>query len=349
MNRSLARVDRDLLALTALCLIALPFPLLAGKFETGVAISILLFALLGVSWNLMSGFAGEFSFGHAAFFGLGAYATGFVVVQYHASPWLGLVLGAALAALLGVAIGALSFRYRLKGVYFALATFAFAEMLRLLVSGMDALNGPRGLTIPLLAGGSWAMVQFPAGAPEYFYLALALFGLAQAAVILLIRGRWGLLILASREDEEGAAAAGVDTLRYKLLAISASGALAAIGGGFYAIYYFFVNPDVAFGAAMSISILLPAVVGGMGTIWGPLVGSVVVTLLGQAAVGATRSPPPDLAFLAGVAGLDRIIYGIALIVMIVFVPRGLVPAVSELFRGRRPPGREPVEGEYAPA
>ncbi len=349
MRRALARADRDLLALVVLCLLALPFPLVAGKFEASLAIQVLLFALLGVSWNLMSGFAGEFSFGHAAFFGLGAYATAYLIVAFRVSPWLGMLVGAALAVLLGMAIGALSFRYRLKGVYFALASFAFAEMLRLLVTGVDALNGPRGLTIPLISGESWSMIQFPAGAPQYFYVALVLFALAQAAVVLLIRSRWGLLILASREDEEGAAASGVDTLRYKLLAIGASGALAAIGGGFYAVYYFFVNPDVAFGAAASISILLPAVVGGMGTIWGPVVGSLVVTLLGQAAVGATRTPPPGLAFLGGITGLDRIIFGLALVLMIVFVPRGLVPTIAGLFRAWRRGRSEPVEGEYAAA
>jgi branched-chain amino acid transport system permease protein len=243
-----------------------------------------------------------------------------------------MLLGTALAIALGNAIGYLSFRYRLKGVYFALATFALAEVLRLLVSGLDVLNGPRGLTIPLISGASWAMIQFPAGAPEYFYGALALFALGQLLVIRLIRSGWGLLILATREDELSAAAAGVDTLRYRLLAISVSTALTAIGGAYYAVYYFFINPDVAFGAGVSIAILLPAVVGGIRTVWGPVVGSLVVTLLGQAALGVTRSPPEWLAILQGVAGLDRVVYGLALVVLIVFVPRGLVPAVVTLAR-----------------
>src|SRR5918912_503424 len=313
------RLDRDLIGLAVLCLVLLPAPLILDRFQAGIAVQVLLFALLGVAWNLMSGFAGEFSFGHAAFFGIGAYSAAFLTASSRVSPWLGMVLGAIVAALLGVAIGYLSFRYRLRGVYFGLATFALGEMLRLLASGLDALNGPRGITIPLVGGGSsWAMIQFPTGAPEYFYVALALFALAQLAVILLIRSRWGLLILATREDAEGAAAAGVDTLRYRLLAISASAALTAIGGAYYGVYYFFTNPDTAFGSAVSISILLPAVVGGMGNVWGPVLGSVIVTLLGQAAVGATRSPPDALAFLRGVAGLDRLIYGIAVVVMIMF-------------------------------
>jgi branched-chain amino acid transport system permease protein len=346
------RLDLNLVGLVVLCVVLLPAPLILDRFQGGIAVQVLLFALLGVAWNVMSGFAGEFSFGHAAFFGLGAYAAAFLVTSSRVSPWIGMLVGAVIAAVLGVAIGYLSFRYRLRGVYFALATFALAEMLRLLVSGLDALNASRGITIPLVGGGSsWPMIQFPTGAPEYFYVALALFALTQLAVILLIRSRWGLLILATREDAEGAAAAGVDTLRYRLLAISASAALTAVGGAYYAVYYFSVNPDTAFGSAVSISILLPAVVGGMGSVWGPVLGSVIVILLGQAAVGATRAPPDALAFLRGVSGLDRIIYGIALIMMIMFLPRGLVPALTRvrtLGRGRRRRGgRKPSEARSA--
>jgi branched-chain amino acid transport system permease protein len=338
-----------MVGLVLLCLLVLPVPPLLNRFQNSVAAQILLFAALGVAWNLMSGFGGAFSFGHAAFFGIGAYAAAVVEVQYRGSPWFGLVVGALLAALLGVGIGYLSFRYRLKGVYFALATFAVAEMLRLLVSGFDPLNGPRGLTVPLIGGGSsWAMLQFPQGAPEYLYLGLGLLVVTQLVVIVLLRSRWGLLLLATREDEDGAAAAGVDTLRYRLLAVSLSAALAAAGGVYYAQYYFFVNPDVAFGSAVSISVLLPAVVGGMRTIWGPVVGSLVVTLLGQLAAAVARTPPDALAFLRGVSGLDRILYGLALVIMIVFLPRGLVPTLADLPRRRQAP-EQPPEAEYATA
>jgi branched-chain amino acid transport system permease protein len=349
MARLAGRLDPNLLGLIALCVVVLPLAPLLNRFQNGVAAQVLLFAALGVAWNLMSGFGGAFSFGHAAFFGIGAYAAAAIEAQFRGSPWLGLALGALVAALLGVALGYLSFRYRLKGVYFALATFAVAEMLRLLVSGFEALNGPRGLTVPLIgSGSSWALLQFPQGAPEYVYLGLGLLVLAQLVVILLLRSRWGLLLLATREDEEGAAAAGVDTLRYRLLAISLSAALAAAGGVYYAQYYFFINPDVAFGASVSISVLLPAVVGGMRTIWGPVVGSLLVTLLGQLAAAAARTPPEPLEFLRGVSGLDRILYGLALMVMIVFIPRGLVPTAAHALRGRqrRPPR---ADGEYAAA
>lgn len=349
MKGALRRLDADVLGVILLCVALLPAPLLLDRFSAGLAIQVLLFAMLGVAWNLMSGFAGEFSFGHAAFFGLGAYAAAFVLVQFRASPWLGILLGAGLAAALGSAIGYLSFRYRLKGVYFALATFALAEVLRLLVNGLDALNGPRGLTIPLISGGSWAMIQFAAGAPEYFYATLGLFALGQLATILLIRSRWGLLIVATRDDELGAEAAGVDTLRYRLLAICVSATLTAIGGGYYAVYYFFINPDVAFGAGVSIAILLPAVVGGIRTLWGPVVGSLVVTLLGQIALSVTRSPPQLLASLQGVVGLDRLIYGLALVVMIAFVPRGIVPALVGLLRRSSKRTTRPAEGGYAAA
>jgi branched-chain amino acid transport system permease protein len=329
------RLDPNLVVLVLVVLALTPLPQFLAKFEMGIAIQFLLFALLGVAWNVMSGFAGEFSFGHAAFFGVGAYTGAWLLLHLGLTPWAGMVVGAALAALLGVAIGYISFRYRLRGVYFALATFALAEMLRLLVSGSEFLNASRGFTLRLLGDASWLFIQFPQGAPEYFYIALALLAAAQLGVILLVRSRWGLLIIAVREDAEGAAAAGVDTLRWRLLAIAVSAGLTAVAGVYYFQYYFFIDPEIAFGSGLSISILLPAVVGGMRTIWGPVLGSLLVTLLGQAAVMATRTPPDLLVFLRGVAGLDRILYGAALVLIVIFLPRGLIPALTGAVRRLR--------------
>jgi branched-chain amino acid transport system permease protein len=331
---ALRGIDRDVLALAALVVVLLPVPLFLNAFQLDIAVQILLFALLGTAWNLMGGFSGQFSFGHAAFFGLGAYSAAVLAITFELSPWVAMAVGAAGAAALGAFIGYLSFRYRVKGVYFALTTFAFAEMLRLIVNGIDALGGPRGLNIPFMAGSSWFMIQFPQNSPAYYYVVLILMALGILAAILLIRSRTGMFILAIREDEDAAATLGVNPLRYKVTAIAASAALTAVGGVFYAQYYFFVDPNLAFGAAISIQILLPAIVGGVGTIWGPVIGAFIVTFLAQTANAFVRTPPAFLEFLGGRTGLDVVIYGAVLILIIMFLPRGIYGTAADFAKRR---------------
>jgi branched-chain amino acid transport system permease protein len=332
VRKALLGPDRNLLVLALGTLLLLPVPLFLGTFQLGIAVQILLFALLAVAWNLMGGFTGLFSFGHAAFFGLGAYSTAVLVADYGISPWVGMPVGAALAAAFGLLVGFLSFRYRLEGVYFALATFAFAEMLRLIARDLAFINGPRGISIPLLSGSSWAMLQFPQNSPNYYYVILLLLALTLLVVILLMRGRAGTFILAIREDEDAAAALGVNPLRYQLLAISVSAALTAVGGAFYVQYFFFIDPPLAFSASVSIQILLPAIVGGVGTIWGPVIGSFIIIILGQLTTSFVRNPPAFLDALQGRAGLDVILYAIVLILIIMFLPRGVFGSLSARVR-----------------
>lgn len=331
MKAKLLRVDRNLLALGVFILVLLPIPLFLSSFQLDIAIQVLLFALLGVAWNLMGGFTGQFSFGHAAFFGIGAYASAVLVTDYNISPWVGMIIGAALAALFGLLTGFLTFRYGLRGVFFALATFAFAEMLRLITNGLDVVNGPRGINLPVLGGSPWVMLQFPPGSPNYYYVVLLLLALALLVVIMLMRSRTGTFLLSIRENEEAAATLGVDPLRYKLLAVAISAALTAVGGAFYVQYYFFIDPDLAFGASVSIQILLPAIVGGIGTIWGPAVGSFVIVVLGQAANAFVRSPPAFLEAIQGRSGIDVALYGAMIILVILFLPRGVFGTLRERF------------------
>ncbi|MEW6637430.1 MAG: branched-chain amino acid ABC transporter permease [Actinomycetota bacterium] len=328
----LRRFDRDLLVLAAGVLVLIPVPLFLSGFLLEVAIQTLLFGLLGVAWNLMGGFAGQFSFGHAAFFGIGAYATAVVVTDYGLSPWIGMLLGAALAAAFGVLVGFLSFRYGLKGVFFALATFAFAEMLRLIFRSLEAVNAARGFNIPIQSGNPWLTLQFPQGSPNYYYVILALLALTLLVVILLMRSRAGTFILSIRENEDAAAALGVNPMRYKLLAVAVSAALTAIGGAFYVQYFFFIDPDLAFGAGVSIQILLPAIVGGIGTIWGPVVGALIIIVLGQGSTALVRTPPPFLDVLQGVSGLDVAIYGALIVLVVLFLPRGVFGTLRERLR-----------------
>ena len=291
-----------------------------------VLVRIALFALLGVAWNLMSGFGGQFSFGHAAYFGLGAYTSGLIVVDGGGSPWLGMLAGAGVAAVFGLVTGFLSFRYRLKGAYFALATFAFAEMLRLLVLRADFVHAGRGFRVPVQAGDSLAQLQFSPGSALYVWVALALFGAGVLCVIGLLRSRMGAEIAAVRDDEEAAEAIGIDAMRVKLVTVALSAALTAVGGAFYLQFYLFVNPDLAFGSAVSIQILLPAIIGGVGTLWGPALGAVVFVAIGELTGKLVDSPPGFLDFLDGKAGLDVMVYGAVLAAIIVFLPRGLAGA-----------------------
>jgi branched-chain amino acid transport system permease protein len=327
-----ARIDRNLVVLAALVVVALPLPALLSGAQQQVAVRLMLFALLGVAWNVMGGFAGQFSFGHAAYFGLGAYASAYLLVNHGISPWIGMTVGAALAGAFGALTGWLSFRYELRGAYFALATFAFAEMLRLISFNLELVNRAVGFRVPLIDGSSWWLLQFPPGSPNYYYAMLLLLTATIVAVIAVMRSKTGYRIIAVREDEEAARAIGINTMRFKLVAVVVSAALAALGGAFYVQFIFFIDPQLAFGPAVSVQILLPAIIGGVGTIWGPVVGAVVLVPLAEVTAALVREPPPALDFLAGRAGLDLIVYGIVLIVMIVYVPRGIYGALAHRLR-----------------
>jgi branched-chain amino acid transport system permease protein len=333
VNR-LGRLNRNALVLLVGTILALPLPLLLSGTQQQVAVRIMLFALLGSAWNVMGGFAGQFSFGHAAYFGLGAYSSAYLLVNRGISPWVGMLVGAALAAAFGALTGFLAFRYELKGAYFALATFAFAEMLRLITLNLDLVNRAVGFRVPLIEGSSWALLQFPPSSPNYYYAMLALLVAGLAIVIALMRSKMGYYIVALRDDEPAARAVGIDGMRYKVAAVAISAALTAVGGAYYVQFIFFIDPELAFGPGVSVQILLPAIIGGVGTIWGPVVGAAVLVPLSELTAGLIRNPPAFLSFLGGRAGLDLVIYGIVLIVMIVQVPRGVYGAAAAWVRGR---------------
>jgi branched-chain amino acid transport system permease protein len=329
---SLRKADRNLIALTAVVLVALPIPVFLSTPQMEIAVRIILFALISIGWNVMGGFAGYFSFGHAAFFGIGAYTGAWLLTNWGWSPWLGMIVGATLAGLFAVLTGYLSFRYKLTGAYFALATLAFAEMLRHIATHSELVNRARGFQVPLLREHSWWMLQFPPGSPSYYFSILGLFALAMLAVIFLMRSRAGYYIVALREDEAAAASLGVSPMRYKLLAVAISGAITGVGGVFFFQFLFFVDPDLAFGASISVQAILPAIIGGTGTIWGPAIGSFVLVGLGEVTSGLTRNPPELLSFLGGRSGLELMIFGVILIVIILFLPRGLYGTIAKRMR-----------------
>ncbi|MGY1825248.1 MULTISPECIES: branched-chain amino acid ABC transporter permease [unclassified Blastococcus] len=325
---------KHLVAVAVLAAVLAVLPLVLPPAQQAVAVRVLIFAILAIGWNIMSGFGGMFSFGHAAYFGIGAYVSVWLLVERGVSPWIGMLAGMVAAALFAALIGFLALRYRLKGAYFALSTFAFAEMLRLLAINSDLVNRAVGYNVPLRPESSWAFIQFEPGAAEYFWIALALTVAALVTTIVFLRSRIGRFTVAVRDDEDAAAALGIPVMRTKLITIMLSAAITSVAGTFYVQYYFFVDPDVAFGSSVSIQAILPAVIGGVATIWGPVIGAAILGPLNDLTATLLRDPPPGLEFLQGRAGLDVMVYAVLLILIVLLLPQGVYGAIRERWERR---------------
>jgi branched-chain amino acid transport system permease protein len=271
----------------------------------------LLIALAGQGWNIIGGYGGQYSFGHAAFFGTGAYVTSILQMRYGVNAWIGFVAGVAAGAAVGAIIGGLVFRAGLRSSYFALVTLAFAEVLRILASVAPITGAGVGILIKLdLRPQSF---QFQSRATFYLII-LALVAVSLAIAQMLQRSRFGIWLIAVRENEEAAMALGVDAAAVKLGAMVISAAITAAAGCFYAQYFLFIDAGIAYGPWISIEALLTSIIGGAGTVFGPLVGALAVKALGEGAKLWTGDVP----------GLDLMIYGALLVVVIAFAPAGLV-------------------------
>jgi len=314
----------DLLVLLGVVAILSILPVGLNPFFLAIATGVLIFALAAIGWNVLSGFAGQFSFGHAAFFGLGAYTVAILLTKYSVSPWLGLIVGGIVGAVFGLVVGWVSFRFGLKGAYFALATFAVAEMLRITFNNFDYLGAGIGITIPLVYGDDWARMQFSDTREIHYWLILGVLALAVVATIAIKRSRIGSYMFAVREDEDAASALGIDPLRTKLYAMSISGFITAVAGGYFTLFFLFIDPDVVFGAFVSVAILLRPIVGGIGTIWGPVIGAALLSLLGELTRSLVRDPPEFLSFIEGANGLDQVLFGLILVIIIIRAPDGVL-------------------------
>ncbi|MFN2546348.1 MAG: branched-chain amino acid ABC transporter permease [Myxococcales bacterium] len=274
-------------------------------------ILILLNALLGTAWNILGGFAGQISLGQAIFFGAGAYTSTLLAQHAEISPWIGLVAGALVAIVIAIAIGGPCFR--LSGHYFAIATIALGEIAAIAVTNWDYAGGAVGLFLPV-EGTGLAQMKFD-DKRGYHYVICALLVLALAVTVWLRGARAGYYWRAIREDQAAARSAGVPATRYKLLAISISAALTAMAGTFYAQYVLFIDPPSVLPLSLSIQICLVAVLGGAGTLLGPLLGAAVLVPLSAAT-----------SVLLGGSGrsLDLVVYGALIMVIAVFEPSGLV-------------------------
>jgi branched-chain amino acid transport system permease protein len=299
-------------AVAVLLLALVPLPLLVqSNFWLHFAIMTLYFALLGQAWNLLGGYGGQRSFGHAAFFGTGAYAAAVLQLKLAIDPWLCLALAGALGAVAAALVGALSFRYGLRGSYFALVTLAFAEVFRIVADSVPFTGAGEGLQIPLHPGA--ANFQF-ATRPGFYAVILALTALATAIAWWMENSRFGAELVAVRENEDAARAIGVDANRVKLQAIVVSGMLCGFAGCFYVQYYLYIDPRIAYGPEVSVTALLVPLIGGVGTVLGPLVGAVALRALNEASSTLTGGAP----------GLNLVLYGALLIAILAFLPNGLV-------------------------
>jgi branched-chain amino acid transport system permease protein len=312
------------LGLAAVVLL-LALPAVLSGYALTIFILIFFYAFLGQSWNIVGGYTGQLSVGHAAFVGVGAYTAAMLSIERGITPWIGMLAGAALAAVLGAVIGYLGFRFGLRGFYFVLLTVAFAEVCRILVSNIDALGGAVGLYITFT--GDPRHFQFQ-DQRAYYYVALALMLIATGAAALIERRRFGVYLTAIREDETAAEALGVDTFRYKMLAMIVSSALTGLGGTFYAFYLFSLQPNAMFGIPLSVEIVIRPIIGGSGTLLGPLLGSFILTPLGEMSrhlFGAT-----------GLHGAHLIVYGVLLVAVVLFLPQGAYPWLRARLARRSP-------------
>lgn len=323
---------RDLLPLLVLLGALALAPFFAGNLLLNFLVSALIIALGAQGWNLLGGYGGQLSFGHAAFFGTGAYATAILQARFGINAWVGFAAGVALAAAVGWAIGALSFRARLRGSYFALVTLAFAEVLRILANATDFTGGAAGLLIRLQPG--FGNLQFGRGG--FLWLVLACILGVGLLTLWIDRGRFGAQLVAVRENEDAARALGVDVLATKLRAITLSAGITGMAGCLYAQNFLYLDANIAYGSWISVELLIAAIVGGLGTVLGPLVGALALHALGEATKGA----------LGWLTGIDLVFFGLILIAAVAFLPSGLMGGARSLLARLRPAAPKP--GRTAP-
>ncbi len=299
--------------------IGLVFPLVfPSSFMVNFGVLALFYAFIGQAWNIAGGFAGQLSFGHVVFFGAGAYASTILQMRFGFNPWLGLPAAALAGAIVGFVIAFLSFRAGLKGSYFALITLAFAEVLRIVANSVEITGGGLGMLIP--AKPAAANFQFPERI-GFYYLILALTVGSIAIAVWLKNSRFGAQLAAIRENEDSARALGIDVFREKIKVLMLSGAIAGMGGCFFAQYFLYIDPTIVFGQDKSVEMLLVSMIGGAGTVYGPLIGAVLLAGVSD----ITRA-------LTDVQGLSLVLYGTLLVIIIGFLPNGLIDLFKRMSR-----------------
>ena len=321
----------------AVLLLALALPaLVRNPSQLNYAILVLMIAQAGVAWNILGGYAGQVSLGHAAFYGIGAYTSTQLLLVWGISPWLGMLAGGIMATVFALAVGWPCFR--LRGHYFAMATIAVAEILQIVVTNWDWLGGAVGLSLPVAEAG-WRGFVFNTSKVPYYYIILALLLVTLGVSLLIERSYLGYYFRAIKDEPDAARSLGIDLTRYKLIAMACSSFLTAIGGTFYAQKELFIDPGSTLSTSLSIKIALVAILGGVGDIAGPVVGALILTAIEE----TTR------ALFGGTGrGTDLIIYALLIIGVAAFYPGGVTGWWRELERQRfhhRSPAGAAREGD----
>ncbi|MDP2297354.1 MAG: branched-chain amino acid ABC transporter permease [Pseudolabrys sp.] len=319
-SRLFENVSRRMLVLLAALLIVLfGAPFFATDYLLTVLILILYFAYIGQAWNIMMGFAGQLSLGHALYVGLGAYTSAALYVHFGIGPWIGLLVAIPIAALAGAFIGYLAFRFKVGGVYFAILTIAVAEFARVGFDHFAWTKGSSGLFLPVAQftrNDLWLLRGQPV---MFYYILLVATVLAFVFCRALLQSRMGYFWLAIREDEEAARSAGIDTFRYKMIAVVISSGMTSFAGVIYAFYYNNLFPEQVFHISRSIEIILGPIVGGVGTLFGPIIGAFLLTGMSETLIAALHAVGLDI------PGAKQVFYGICLLLVIMALPDGIWP------------------------
>lgn len=318
-SRAPARTRNGLLLLLAVLAVA---PVFVDRYLLSVLILVLYFAYVGQAWNIMMGFAGQLSLGHALYVGLGAYTAAALFQHFGVVPWIGMAVAVAVCVVAASAIGWLAFRFGIGGTYFALLTIAFAEFTRIGFDHLDWVGGSGGFFLKVTQQGTQEWLNLRGGPVMFYYLALALAAFAFVLSAWLLRSRLGYYFRAVRDNEEAARAAGVDAFRTKLVAVQISAALTALGGVFFAFYYNNLFPEQIFNMGRSIEIILAPIIGGVGTLFGPVLGAAILTLLSEGITEGLQAMGWEI------PGIKQVLYGVALGVSIMFMPHGVWPGIA---------------------
>jgi branched-chain amino acid transport system permease protein len=327
IGRLLDGVPRLGLVLLALLLAALIVaPWLANDYLLTVLIIIFYFAYTGQAWNVMMGFAGQLSLGHAIYVGLGGYAAAALYVHYGVGPWIGLAAAIAVAMVCGAIIGFLAFRFGVGGVYFAILTIAFAEFARIGFDHFKWVGGSSGFFLPVANYARNDLWNLRGNPTMFYYVMLALTVAAFVLCHMLLRSRIGYYWLAIREDEAAARSLGINTFRYKMIAVVISAGMTAVAGVFFAFYYNNLFPEQVFHISRSIELILGPIIGGVGTLFGPIIGAFLLT-------GLSETMQEILSRLGfDVPGAKQVFYGICLLLVVMVLPEGVWPWLARKLR-----------------
>ncbi len=283
-----------------------------APFPLHVIIMILTWSIVGMGWNFIGGYAGQVSIGHCVFYGLGAYTSAICFMYYNITPWVGMWIGVAVSLVVALLIG--SPLLRLKGHYFAVATMAVGESVRIVFINTKYVGGATGLDFLRPRVPFWQSMQFPSKA-YYFYVLLAFMVAVLLLVIYLDRSKFGYYLRTIKGNEMAAESVGINTSKYKLIAYMLSAAIVSLGGSLYAQYMLYVDPIMIMTLKISLMICLITVMGGVGTIFGPIIGATVLTLISEY----------SRVFFGGTGtGADLLIYGTLVIIVVIYLPNGII-------------------------